>query len=141
MNAGGIRRSIFGRAGAILAGWFLIIALAVIVDSTLQYFGVLPVTGQQKFADWQSGLALTYHLVFVATGGYVAARLAPDRPIGHAVALGVIGLLMSIAGQVAIIEGDLAPHWYGWALTILAVPTAGFGGWLYYRRCKLPQGR
>jgi hypothetical protein len=48
--------------------------------------------------------------------------------------LGVIGLLMSIAGQIAIIEGDLAPRWYGWALIILAVPTAGFGGWLYARR-------
>jgi hypothetical protein len=124
-----------------LAGWFLIIVLAVVVDSSLQYFGVLPVTGQQKFADWQSGLALTYHLVFVATGGYVAARLAPVRPVGHAVALGVIGLLMSIAGQIAIIEGDLAPRWYGWALIILAVPTASFGGWLYVRRSRFPRGQ
>lgn len=136
MNAGRLRRSI-SSVGAILAGWLLIVVLAVIVDSSLQYFGVLPDTGRQKFAGWQSGLALTYHLVFVAMGGYVAARLAPVRPIGHAIALGVIGLLMSIAGQIAIIEGDLAPRWYGWALIILAAPTAGFGGWLYARRSKL----
>lgn len=141
MNTGRVRRSIFGSAGAIVAGWLLIIVLAVMVDSSLQYFGVLPVTGHQKFADWQSVLALTYHLAFVATGGYVAARLAPVRPIGHAVALGIIGLLMSIAGQIAIIGGDLAPRWYGWALIILAVPTTSFGGWLYARQSKQSRGR
>jgi hypothetical protein len=33
-------------------------------------------------------------------GSYLAARLAPDRPMQHALVLGAVGLALSIAGAV-----------------------------------------
>src|SRR5258706_2800183 len=78
-----------------------------------------------SFADI-AGIAGSRAAVF--DWGMVIPGPSTDRP---PVALGIIGLLMSIAGQIAIIRGDLAPRWYGWALIILALPITGFGGWLY----------
>ena len=40
-------------------------------------------------------------IVSGVAGSYITARLAPDRPMQHAPALGVVGLAMSIAGAVA----------------------------------------
>ena len=118
---------------AVLAGFFLIGLLGFITDTILQQLGVLPVTGTLRFKDEQSLMALIYHLLFAVAGGYVTARLAPDRPIAHAVALGMMGVLISIAGLFAIIQGDLAPAWYDWALIILSIPVTWLGGRLFAR--------
>lgn len=80
--------------------------LAVVTDSALQWVGVLPVTGQRRFEDWHSALALSYHLLYVAAGAYLSARLAPRHPVRHALAFGAVGLAMSILGLQAILEGE-----------------------------------
>ena len=56
------------------------------------------------------------------------ARLAPDHPMGHALALGFAGLVVSIVGAVAM--WDFGPNWYPLALVALAMPCAGAGGQL-----------
>lgn len=122
--------------GAVLTGFLLIGFLGFVADTVLQQLGVLPITGTVRFKDEQSLLALTYHLLFAVLGGYVTARLAPDRPVAHAFALGVMGVLISIAGLIAIISGDLAPAWYGWALIILSIPVTWLGGRLFVQRQK-----
>jgi hypothetical protein len=38
-------------------------------------------------------------------GSYIAARLAPNRPMGHALVLGAFGLVVSVVGAV----GDMEP--------------------------------
>jgi hypothetical protein len=116
---------------AVLAGFFLIGLLGFLADTLLQSLGVLPETGTMRFEDWQSLLALSYHLIFVLTGGYVTARLAPDGPIAHAIALGILGVVFSVLGLIAIISGDLAPAWYGWALIIFSIPVTWAGGKLF----------
>jgi hypothetical protein len=124
--------------GAVLAGFVLIGLLGFVTDSALQAAGVLPVTGSVKFEDKHSLLALSYHLAFVLAGGYLTAWLAPSRPLAHALALGVTGVVFSALGLIAIIRGDLAPIWYGWALVALSVPTTWLGGWLYLRHHSEP---
>jgi hypothetical protein len=113
---------------AILAGFVLIATLAFATDTVLQGAGILPVTGATKFESRHSALALSYHLAYVVLGGYVAARLAPSHPMAHALGLGVLGMAFSAVGLAAIIEGDLAPAWYGWALVVLSIPVTGLGG-------------
>ena len=49
-------------------------------------------------------VALAYRIVYGVLGCYIAARLAPDRPMQHAVALGVVGVVLSTAGAVAMWE-------------------------------------
>ena len=119
---------------AVLGGVLVVSVLAAVTDTALQRVGVLPVTGQHRFEDWQSALALSYHLPYVAAGAYLSARLAPRRPVWHALAFGAVGLGMSVLGLRATLEGDLAPAWYGWVLICLALPVSWLGGQLYARR-------
>jgi hypothetical protein len=118
------------RIGAVFAGFFLIALLGFITDTLLQQFGVLPIPTEQKFEPRHSLLALSYHLLFVLLGGFVTARLAPDHPIAHAITLGILGILFSALGLIAILLQDLAPAWYGWALILFSVPLTWLGGGL-----------
>ncbi len=66
--------------------------------------------------------------VYGVVGSYVTARLAPDRPMGHALVGGLIGLALSTLGAVVTWNKDLGPHWYPLALIVTAMPTAWLGG-------------
>ena len=46
-------------------------------------------------------LATAYRTVFAIAGCYITARLAPDRPMMHALVLGSVGVVRSTAGAVA----------------------------------------
>jgi hypothetical protein len=79
-------------------------------------------------------LALAYRCVYAVAGSYIAARLAPYAPMGHALALGFIGLALSLTGAiVTIIKYDLGPDWYPIALVLTALPCAWLGGVLHRR--------
>lgn len=119
---------------SIVAGLLVIVLLAVVTDTVLQSVSVLPITGKERFTDSQSLLALSYHVLYVVLGAYVTARLAPHRPITHALALGGVGFVMSVLGLQAIVERDLAPAWYGWALILLALPATWLGGYFFMRQ-------
>jgi hypothetical protein len=130
---------ILKRVGAIFAGFFLIGLLGFLTDTVLQQFGVLPIPTEHKFEARHSLLALSYHLLFVVLGGFVTARLAPDRPLAHAITLGILGIAFSALGLIAIITQDLAPAWYGWALVVLSIPVTWLGGKLAVRSRRLAE--
>lgn len=117
--------------GAVAAGVIVLSALAAITDTLLQWAQVLPVTGEKKFETGHALLALAYHLFYVVIAAGLVAMLAPRRPVAHALAFGAVGVVMSILGTIAIVTGDLAPAWYGWALIVLSLPTAWIGGRLF----------
>jgi surface polysaccharide O-acyltransferase-like enzyme len=75
-------------------------------------------------------LATAYRVVYGVVGGYIAARLAPDRPIQHAVALGVVGVVLSTAGTVATWNKgpEFGPKWYPIVLVVTAIPVSWVGG-------------
>jgi peptidoglycan/LPS O-acetylase OafA/YrhL len=82
-------------------------------------------------------LATSYRSVYGALGSAVAARLAPDRPMQHALALGVVGLVACLAGAVASRNApELGPRWYPIALVVLALPCAWAGGKLHELRAR-----
>lgn len=119
---------ILRRIGAVLAGFILIGLLGFLTDTVLQQLGILPIPTEHKFETRHALLALSYHLLFAALGGFVTARLAPDRPIAHAITLGILGIVISTLGLIAIIMQDLAPAWYGWALIFFSIPVTWMGG-------------
>jgi hypothetical protein len=84
---------------------------------------------------WDPGLnllALSYRVVYAILGSYLAARLAPRNPMRHAMALGVVGLPLSLAGAiVSIVKADLGPSWYPIALVLTTLPCAWLGGALH----------
>lgn len=119
---------ILKRIGSVLAGFFLIGLLGFLADTVLQQLGILPIPTEHKFETGHALLALSYHLLFAVLGGFITARLAPDHPIAHAVTLGILGIVISTLGLIAIIMQDLAPAWYGWALIVFSIPFTWIGG-------------
>jgi hypothetical protein len=115
--------------GAVVAGALTGIVLSIGTDALLRAAGVFPTLGQ-PMSDALFLLATTYRTVYGVAGSYITARLAPDRPMGHALVLGAIGLAVSIVGAVATWNKlpSLGPHWYPLALLVLAMPPAWVGG-------------
>ena len=121
-------RSIF----AIVAGFLFIGALAFGADMVVR--SVRP----DAFAPDGSTdnipmliFMLAYVALFAISGCYLAARLAPDRPMRHALILGFLGLIFNIAGTAA--NWDHAPVWYHVVALLMVMPYAWLGGMLAER--------
>jgi len=115
-----------------LAGFLAIVIFSIATDSAMHGTGVFPPLGA-PMSDALFLLATAYRIVYSVAGCYIAARFAPDQPMRHALALGVVGVVVSAAGAVATWNRGPAfgPHWYPLALIALAMPCAWLGGKLY----------
>jgi hypothetical protein len=115
--------------GAVLAGLLAIVVLSSAVDLILHATGVMPPWGQ-RMSNALFALASGYRIVISIGGCWLAARLAPSRPMAHALALGVVGVIISAIGViVAVVKGPaLGPLWYPLALVAVAMPCAWLGG-------------
>lgn len=117
-------------AGAVVAGFLVVVVLSTGTDWLLEALGIFPpVSEQGLFVTWMLALALFYRTAWTVVGGYVTAWLAPSNKMKHVYVLGVLGTMGGIAGVVA--GWNLSEHWYPIALAVLAFPTVWFGGWLY----------
>jgi hypothetical protein len=128
----------FGRmlrsVGAVAAGIVVGVVLSLGTDVVLHAAGVFPRLGQPVRSP-PLVLATVYRTVYGVAAAYVTAWLAPDRPMGHALAGGVLGLIAAAVGAVmAWNRPDLGPHWYPIALVLLALPGAWAGGRLWLTR-------
>jgi hypothetical protein len=54
----------------------------------------------------------------------------------HAVALGILGVLLSTVGAIATANMNLGPAWYAWTLVAISIPIAWLGGKLYILRSR-----
>jgi len=115
--------------GAVLAGVLVVIVLSLGTDVLLHATGIYP-PWFQPMADALWVLALAYRIVYGIVGGYLAARLAPNRPMAHALMLGAIGLVLSIVGVAANWNKgpEYGPRWFSLALIATALPCAWIGG-------------
>jgi hypothetical protein len=73
-----------------------------------------------------------YVFAYATFGCWLCARMAPNRPMRHALILGVLGLIFNIAGSAA--QWDTAPLWSHVIGIGVAMPAAWLGGWLAERR-------
>jgi hypothetical protein len=73
-------------------------------------------------------------MIFSTFGCYLSARLAPNRPMKHAIILGVIGVVLTIVGLIAM--WDIPPRWYPVSLIVLTLPAAWLGGKLATKENK-----
>ena len=130
----------FGRSiGALLAGMVVGIILTLGTDIVLHAIGVFPPWGQSMVGfDGPLLLATLYRTIYGVAGSYIIARLAPDRPMQHALVGGFVGLVVSIVGAAVTWNKGPAfgPHWYPLALVVLAMPQDWAGGKL--RVMQLP---
>ena len=114
-------------AWAIVAGVLFIIVVTTLVDVVLHVVKVYPPM-DQPLDDKLSALATAYRVVISVGGAWLTARLAPDRPMRHAIILGFVGVALGTIGLVATWSTGLGPHWYPVALVVLAIPQCWVGG-------------
>jgi hypothetical protein len=134
-------RRTFRSIGAVLAGIVVGIAITLGTDQLLHMAGVFPPWGQSMVGyDGALGLATAYRVVYEILGSYITARLAPNRPMLHALIGGVIGVIASTVGAVVTWNGGPAfgPHWYPIALIVTALPCAWVGGKLRVMQLSPP---
>jgi hypothetical protein len=123
------------RAGAVLAGLFAIFVVTSAVDAILHATGVFPPYDAPPMSDALFAVAFAYRVVISIAGAALTARLAPDRPVQHALVLGGIGIVLSLLGAVAF--WHKGPHWYPLLLAATALPCAYLGGRLGARQSSL----
>lgn len=132
--------------GAVLTGLIGVVLLSIGTDYILEKAEVFPTYPNPLTVSWMVLLATFYRTVYAIAGSFMAAFLAPHRPMRHALILGFIGLGLNIIG-VLVIWGpgknsefsqiaQQTPAWYSLALVALAIPGAWLGGWLQNKRIK-----
>ena len=115
--------------GAVVAGILLGAALSLGTDELFHMAHIYPPWGETT-SGGPLLLATVYRIIYGVVGGYVTARLAPDRPMGHALALGVVGLMLCVVGAIVTWNHvpSLGPHWFPIALVVTALPCSWVGG-------------
>lgn len=123
-------RKLARSVGALFAGFVVNVALSLGTDVGLHAIGIVPAVSQ-LWTDPQLMLATAYRALYGVLSSYLVARLAPRRPLEHALVGGAIGMALCIAAGAATWNRGLGPHWYGLALIVLAMPTAWAGGKIF----------
>ena len=115
---------------AVVAGVLVIVVVTTLVDLVLHATGVFPPMNQ-PINDALALLATSYRVVITVGGAWLTARLAPAKPMKHALILGGVGVVLGLVGVVATWNLGLGPRWYPISLAVLAVPECWLGGWIY----------
>jgi MFS-type transporter involved in bile tolerance (Atg22 family) len=128
-------KDILKSVGAVLAGLIFIGITHTGTDAILENTGVLP-KGNLHVGTGLILLVIGYRAVLSLIGCYITALLAPKSPMKHALALGILGVLLSTAGAIATANMNLGPSWYAWTLVVLSLPIAWLAGKLYELRSR-----
>lgn len=118
---------------AVVAGVLFIIVATTLVDIVLHATHVYPPM-DRPINDALALLATSYRVVISVGGAWLTARLAPAKPMKHALILGLVGVILGLVGVVATWSLGLGPRWYPILLVVLAIPQCWAGGKLYEMR-------
>jgi hypothetical protein len=119
---------------AVVAGLAANVVLAILADELMYALSVFPRPPAISYETGPYIIATVYRAAFGVAGGWLTARLAPSRPMRHALILGGVGLVLCTAGLVASLTMALGPVWYPLALLVVTLPCAWLGGRLHRAR-------
>ena len=131
--AEGKSRNIGQSVLALICGFVVAFVLSLGSDFTVHEIGLWP-DMKRPMSSQLFAVAVLYRTLYGVLSGYVVARVAPYRPLEHALGGGCIGVVLSIVGAAVTWNKDLGPHWYPVALIALALPSAWAGGVLRVRQ-------
>lgn len=118
---------------AVLAGFCATVALSFGADWALRT--AVPQAFEPAGNTRDPAMLLTvlvYLILFAVVGCFVAARLAPRRPMRHALVLGVLSLLLTLVPTVMFWHAT--PAWYHLGVLAAILPAAWLGGHLRERQ-------
>ena len=124
---------------AIVAGFVLTFVLNVGTNAVLAKVApdLIP-TGAPVTDPAALVLICAYVAAFGILGCYVTARLAPSRPLFHALVLGGIALAMSI--PVTVMAWNDTPAWFNVYNLLAVMPYAYIGGRIRERQLERQGG-
>jgi hypothetical protein len=114
---------------AVVAGVLFVVGVTTAVDVVLHATGIFR-PSVEPLDDARALLALSYRIVISVGGAWLTARLAPRSPMKHALALGLVGVVLASAGAMATWNLGMGPRWYPLSLVLFAIPQCWAGGWL-----------
>jgi hypothetical protein len=122
---------------AIVAGFVAIAVLSLGADAVFRRAapGLFGAGGRSDHLGVLLAM-IAYSAVFATAGAWLTARLAPDRPLRHALILGGLGLALAV--PVTIAHWHTAPVWFHVVTLALTLPAAWVGGTMVERRVSLP---
>ena len=82
-------------------------------------------------------LELSYRCLWAVAGGWIAARLAPDHPMRHALALATFAFLVTGVGTAATWNMGLGPAWFAIGILVLTPLCIVAGARIVTRRGQL----
>src|SRR5262245_20790771 len=112
---------------AVVIGALFIIVVTTAIDVALHLVGVYPPM-DQPIDNTQARIGTSYRVLIGIAGAWLTARLAPSRPLQHAMMLGYLGTAVGLAGLVVTWNQGLGPRWYPIAHVVLAMPEVWIGG-------------
>lgn len=117
---------------AVVVGYLVLTVLVVVLDVALVrlFPASFPTPQTIPTPPWLV-LELILGLVFTAIGGYVAGMIARRAEVQHALALGILGFVLSI-GTFVQYQGR-QPLWFQLAGMVMVIPAAVAGGYLRAR--------
>ena len=127
---------------AIVAGFVLAGALNVGTNTLLSRVApeMVPPPGTPNTNTTALLVICAYVALYGILGCYVAARLAPSRPLLHALIVGGLALAMSIPATIAVWNDT--PAWFNVYNLLAVMPYAYIGGRIRERElARAPQGR
>jgi hypothetical protein len=74
---------------AVFAGFLVVVVLSLGTDAVMHASGVFPPFGE-PMSDSRFLLATVYRIVYAILGSWLTARLAPQRPMKHALVGGLV---------------------------------------------------
>ena len=120
---------------AIVAGFLVIGALAFGTDGVLRSTvpGIFGPGDRVDSVPWLFVMQ-GYVFAYAVFGCWLAARLAPNHPMRHALILGALGLVFNVMGSAA--NWAQLPAWYHLLAWALVMPAAWVGGRLRERQLE-----
>lgn len=126
-----LNKTILKSIGAVLVGFLTVVILSTVTDTILEKLGIFPSPQGELFITWMLVLAFFYRSIYTVIGGYITARLAPNRPMRHVTILGIIGTIAGIGGIIA--GWNLSAHWYPIAIAATGFLFVWIGGKIYMK--------
>lgn len=112
--------------GAVIAGLLTVAILSVLTDAILEGIGFFPPATEGLYDNNLLLIALLYRTVYAFMGGFVTAKLAPEKPMKLVLILLLIGTIMGILGVIA--GWNLSERWYPISLVITSAAALYIGG-------------
>lgn len=122
-----MHKNIFKSVGVIILAFMFNALLSVLTDFLLEFIGVLPDPTKGLFETWTILLVLFYRAAYTILAGFIVARFAPNKPMLHAIILGVIGVAITLWAVNSPDFAQKSKIWFGYTLAAITIPCLWLG--------------